>query len=66
MDIDGAVTAFLNLGSASTQESSLGADVQWLPQGIIATGVGAARHEVQFAVRNSLLSCLLYVQQNKR
>ncbi len=57
MDENGAVTAFLNLGSPSGQESEQGAAVQWLPQGVIATGVGAARQEVQFAV--CLLLCLI-------
>jgi hypothetical protein len=50
VDQNRAVTAFLNLGSASSQESFQGAAVQWLPQGVIATGVGAQRQEVQFAV----------------
>jgi hypothetical protein len=54
VDRNGAVTAFLNLGSASGEESDQGAAVQWLPQGVIASGVGAQRQEVQFAV------CLLY------
>jgi hypothetical protein len=56
VDENGAVTAFLNLGSPSGEESYDGAQVQWLPQGVIATGVGAARQEVQFAVRLSLFS----------
>ena len=54
VDENGAVTAFLNLGSPSGEESYDGAQVQWLPQGVIATGVGAARQEVQFAVRLSM------------
>jgi hypothetical protein len=47
---DGSVTAFLNLGSASAEEGTQGAEINWLPQGVIATGVGAMRQEVQFAV----------------
>ncbi|RFU29502.1 hypothetical protein B7463_g6841, partial [Scytalidium lignicola] len=52
VDANGAVTAFLNLGPTSGQESFTGATVQWLPQGVIATGVGAMRQEVQFADLN--------------
>jgi hypothetical protein len=52
---DGSVTAFLNLGSTSTEEGTQGAAVNWLPQGVIASGVGAMRHEVQFAVSNLTL-----------
>jgi hypothetical protein len=51
VDANGAVTAYLNLGPTSDQESFTGATVQWLPQGVIATGIGAKRQEVQFAVR---------------
>ncbi|KAJ7707015.1 SGNH hydrolase-type esterase domain-containing protein [Mycena metata] len=39
--------AFLNLGS--TQTGTNAAQVGWLPSGIIAAGVGAPRHQVQFA-----------------
>ena len=53
----GNVTAFLNLGPPSGQESTKGATVEWLSQGVIATGVGAPVYQVQFAV------CLLYFPQ---
>ncbi|KAG4442317.1 hypothetical protein IFR05_002168 [Cadophora sp. M221] len=52
VDAKGAVTAFLNLGPPNGIGSTTGATVNWLPQGVIATGVGAARHEVQFADLN--------------
>jgi hypothetical protein len=51
VDENGAVTCFLNLGS-SIDQGPHAAEVSWLPQGMIATGVGAARQEVQFADLN--------------
>ncbi|KAJ7650756.1 hypothetical protein FB45DRAFT_730871 [Roridomyces roridus] len=50
VDIQGATTAFLNLGSSQTGTNA--GQVGWLPSGVIATGVGAARHQVQFADLN--------------
>ncbi|KAJ7484861.1 hypothetical protein B0H11DRAFT_1722751 [Mycena galericulata] len=50
LDTNGVTTAFLNLGSSATGIDA--AQVQWLPSGVIATGVGAARHQVQFADLN--------------
>ncbi|KAJ7859025.1 hypothetical protein B0H14DRAFT_2351404 [Mycena olivaceomarginata] len=50
LDAQGVTTAFLNLGS--TQGGTNAGQVQWLPSGVIATGVGAARHQVQFADLN--------------
>ena len=52
VDADGAVTAFLNLGPPNGEESLQGAQVGWLPQGVIASGVGATRGQVQFADLN--------------
>ncbi|KAJ7696116.1 hypothetical protein B0H14DRAFT_3041203 [Mycena olivaceomarginata] len=46
LDAQGVTTAFLNLGSTQ------GGMSKWLPSGVIATGVGAARHQVQFADLN--------------
>ncbi|KAG4436760.1 hypothetical protein IFR05_007757 [Cadophora sp. M221] len=43
----GAVTAFLNLGGPDQGPNA--AKISWLPQGVIATGVGANRGNVQFA-----------------
>ncbi|KAF8178825.1 hypothetical protein K438DRAFT_1977673 [Mycena galopus ATCC 62051] len=48
LDDDGGTTAFLNLGS--TAGGIEAGQVQWLPSGVIATGVGARRNQVQFAV----------------
>ncbi|KAJ3489561.1 hypothetical protein NLG97_g5968 [Lecanicillium saksenae] len=45
LDENGAVTAYINGGPNA---SAPGGWV-WLPQGVIATGVGAARQDVQFA-----------------
>ncbi|KAJ6595006.1 SGNH hydrolase-type esterase domain-containing protein [Mycena vulgaris] len=50
LDTKGATTAFLNLGSGQTGIDA--AQVQWLASGVIADGVGAARHQVQFADLN--------------
>ncbi|KAJ6610677.1 hypothetical protein B0H10DRAFT_1953701 [Mycena sp. CBHHK59/15] len=50
LDTKGATTAFLNLGSSATGIDA--GQIQWLPSGVIATGVGAARHQVQFADLN--------------
>ncbi|KAJ7205689.1 hypothetical protein B0H12DRAFT_453743 [Mycena haematopus] len=50
LDAQGGTTAFLNLGSA--QSGTNAAQIDWLPSGVIATGVGAARHQVQFADLN--------------
>ncbi|KAJ6448628.1 hypothetical protein C8R45DRAFT_850221, partial [Mycena sanguinolenta] len=50
LDNKGVTTAFLNLGS--TQSGSNAGQVQWLPSGVIATGVGATRSQVQFADLN--------------
>ncbi|KAF7339011.1 Acetyl xylan esterase [Mycena venus] len=50
LDTKGVTTAFLNLGS--TQTGINAGQVQWLPSGVIATGVGAARHQVHFADLN--------------
>ncbi|KAJ7494924.1 SGNH hydrolase-type esterase domain-containing protein [Mycena latifolia] len=50
LDIDGATTAFLNLGS--TAGGTDAGQVQWLPSGVIATGVGARRDQVRFADLN--------------
>ncbi|CAG8981912.1 hypothetical protein HYALB_00009167 [Hymenoscyphus albidus] len=47
VDNAGAVTAFLNLGSPNGGSDA--AKVSWLPQGKIATGVGATRGGVHFA-----------------
>ncbi|KAJ7185457.1 SGNH hydrolase-type esterase domain-containing protein [Mycena filopes] len=44
LDINGATTAFLNSGGPTT--------VGFLPQGVIATGVGAKREQVHFADLN--------------
>lgn len=41
VDIDGAVTAYLNGGNGANGWI-------WYPQGVIATGVGACREDVQF------------------
>jgi hypothetical protein len=45
LDTDGAALAYLNLGGS-------GASVGWMPQGTIATGVGAKRDQVRFADLN--------------
>ncbi|KAF7343667.1 SGNH hydrolase [Mycena sanguinolenta] len=50
LDTQGITTAFLNLGS--TQTGIDAGQVQWLPSGVIATGVGAPRYQVQFADLN--------------
>ncbi|KAF8180033.1 hypothetical protein K438DRAFT_1603238 [Mycena galopus ATCC 62051] len=50
LDTQGATTAFLNLGS--TQTGNDAGQVGWLLSGVIATGVGAPRHQVQFADLN--------------
>jgi hypothetical protein len=50
VDNVGAVTAFLNLGSPN-QDGEAG-KVTWLPQGMIATGVGGNRGSVRFADMN--------------
>ncbi|KAJ7243855.1 hypothetical protein B0H12DRAFT_819301 [Mycena haematopus] len=50
LDTHGATTAFLNLGSS--QSGIDAAQVDWLPSGVIATGVGAPRYQVQFADLN--------------
>jgi hypothetical protein len=47
VDGAGAVTAFLNLGGPNQGPNA--AKISWLPQGVIATGVGATRGSVQFA-----------------
>ncbi|CAG8321699.1 unnamed protein product [Penicillium salamii] len=44
---DGSVEAYLNLGGLDGTESN--AKVGWLPQGVIATGVGLGRDNVIFA-----------------
>ncbi|KAJ7330997.1 hypothetical protein DFH08DRAFT_815078 [Mycena albidolilacea] len=58
LDTQGATTAFLNLGSTQTGQPLVfflfmrrinAGQVGWLPSGIIATGVGAPRHQVHFA-----------------
>ncbi|RFU33649.1 hypothetical protein B7463_g2678, partial [Scytalidium lignicola] len=43
VDEDGSLTAYLNLGGSSPGQPG------WLPQGVIATGVGAKRHQVHLA-----------------
>lgn len=45
LDGNGAVTAYINGGPSASQPGGW----LWLPQGVIATGVGAAREDVQFA-----------------
>jgi hypothetical protein len=50
VDDAGAVTAFLNLGGPDNGPDA--AKISWLPQGVIATGVGADRGSVQFADLN--------------
>ncbi|KAF7378393.1 Acetyl xylan esterase [Mycena sanguinolenta] len=50
LDTAGVTTAFLNLGSSETGIDA--GEVQWLPSGVIATGVGAHRYQVQFADLN--------------
>ncbi|KAJ7804831.1 hypothetical protein B0H14DRAFT_2383470 [Mycena olivaceomarginata] len=50
LDEQGVTTAFLNLGSGQTGINA--GQVQWLPSGVIATGVGASRRQVQFADLN--------------
>ncbi|KAI1034833.1 hypothetical protein LB504_004407 [Fusarium proliferatum] len=50
VDSNGAVTAFLNLGSSSGGANA--GKVQWSAQGVIATGVGGNRASVQFADLN--------------
>ncbi|KAJ7648750.1 SGNH hydrolase-type esterase domain-containing protein [Mycena polygramma] len=50
LDTKGVTTAFLNLGSSQTGINA--GKVDWLPSGVIATGVGASRHQVQFADLN--------------
>ncbi|KAK4957916.1 hypothetical protein LTR10_004339 [Elasticomyces elasticus] len=47
---DGAVTAYLNLGGPDNGPNA--AKVAWLPQGQIASGVGAIRNSIQFADLN--------------
>ncbi|KAF8172195.1 hypothetical protein K438DRAFT_1981643 [Mycena galopus ATCC 62051] len=57
LDTAGVTTAFLNLGSSGTGGGSIestlprsnAAQIQWLPSGVIATGVGAPRHQVLFS-----------------
>ncbi|RDL35318.1 SGNH hydrolase [Venustampulla echinocandica] len=44
---DGSVEAYLNLGGPDNGPNA--AKVSWLPQGVIATGVGKARENVVFA-----------------
>lgn len=61
VDENGAVTYFLNLGSSIDQGPGA-AEVDWLPQGVIATGVGAECQEVQFADLNGdRWSCGVFV-----
>jgi hypothetical protein len=50
VDAQGAVTAFLNLGGPDNGPQA--ANISWLPQGVIATGVGAKRGQVHFADLN--------------
>lgn len=47
---DGSVTAYLNLGGPDSGANA--AKVSWLPQGVIASGVGANRNQVAFADLN--------------
>jgi hypothetical protein len=51
VDDKGAVTAYVNLG-APDPTGYYAAKVAWSPPGVIASGVGAQRHEVQFADLN--------------
>ncbi|KAK2032882.1 hypothetical protein LX32DRAFT_554471 [Colletotrichum zoysiae] len=48
---DGSVTAFLNLGPTGSDPTKA-ATVGWLPSGVIATGAGGLRHQIQFADLN--------------
>ena len=50
VDAHGAVTAFLNLGGPNNGAEA--AQISWLPQGVIASGVGATRDQVLFADLN--------------
>jgi lysophospholipase L1-like esterase len=43
VDEDGSVTAYLNLGGSNPGQPG------WLPQGVIANGVGAKQHQIRFA-----------------
>ena len=47
----GAVTAYLNLGSPNPNPLDAG-QVDWLNQGVIATGVGGVRDQIRFADLN--------------
>jgi hypothetical protein len=47
-----AVTAFRNAGPISSTDSLHLAKVNWIPSGIVESGVGAKRHEVLFADLN--------------
>jgi hypothetical protein len=47
VDDKGAVTAYINSGSSDTGANA--GKVGWLPQGVIASGVGANRSSVHFA-----------------
>jgi hypothetical protein len=49
---NGEVTAFRNAGPISFTDSLHLAKVNWIPSGIVASGVGAKRHEVLFADLN--------------
>lgn len=51
VETDGAVTAYLNLGSPDPNPLNAG-QVDWLDQGVIATGVGGLRNQIQFADLN--------------
>jgi hypothetical protein len=55
VSFDGTVGAYLNLGGPDNGPNA--AKVSWLPQGTIASGVGAIRQGIQFADINGV-SCL--------
>jgi hypothetical protein len=48
VETNGAVTAYLNLGSPDPNPLNAGM-VNWLVQGVIATGVGGLRDQIRFA-----------------
>ncbi|KAK3616373.1 hypothetical protein LTR56_025996 [Elasticomyces elasticus] len=48
----GEVTAFINEGPKDASQTLDLAQVIWYPAGVIATGVGGRRHEIQFADLN--------------
>jgi hypothetical protein len=50
LDVNGSTTCFLNLGGPD--QGADAAKISWLPQGTIATGVGARRRQVRFADLN--------------